>query len=461
MPATLLSDLIAGGHYEAAKREVQRYSSGDLVQMLYSLPPQHRVMGFRLLPKDTAMDVFDLLRPADQADLVQTMDKPEVAGLLAEMEADERVRLFEELPAKVTKRLIASLEGRDRAAVDMLMGYPEDSAGRYMNVRFLAVRDSGTVSDAIDAVKTSHLSDSQLEIVFVIDAQRVYRGYVRPARLIQSDPQRPIMDVVQGGNLAVPAWQNVDLAARLLSANQLPAVPVVDNEGRLVGDITFDDVIDRIEEEASSEMLARGGIGTGLLTRDEAWSSRLAKGPIIYAIRLRLLCLVVTLIGGLVVGGVIEGFEEVLETLAFTAIFIPLVMDMGGNVGTQSTTVFARALAWQHIDLKNYGAYLFRELRIGVIMGIALGSVAGIVAYFWQGVPNGYPQLGMAVGLSLFAVVVLGACLGALLPFILLRLGFDHGPAADPFITTIKDFSGLLLYFWLVTQLLGGEAFVG
>ncbi|TVS03452.1 MAG: magnesium transporter [Cyanobium sp. PLM2.Bin73] len=458
MPATMLKDLIADGHYEAAKREAERYSAGDLVQLLYALPPQQRVIGFRLLPKDTAMAMFDLLRPADQAELVQAMDRPEVAGLLAEMEADERVRLFEELPAKVAKRLIASLEGRDREAVDLLLGYPEDSAGRFMNVRFLAIRDSVTVAEAIQAVKTSRLSDSQLEILFVIDAQRGYCGYVRPAALIQADPHRAITELMQGANLAVPAWQNVDLAARLLSANQLPAVPVVDNEGRLVGDITFDDVIDRIEEEASAEMLARGGIGSSMLSRDQAWSSRLVEGPIIYAIRLRLLCLVITLIGGLVVGGVIEGFEEVLETLAFTAIFIPLVMDMGGNVGTQSTTVFARGLAWQQIDIKRYGGYLLRELRIGVTMGLVLGSVSGVVAYYWQGVPNGYPQLGLAVGLSLFAVVVLGACLGALLPWVLLRLGFDHGPAADPFITTIKDFSGLLLYFYLVSQLLGFEA---
>lgn len=458
MPATLLGDLIAGGHYEAAKREAQRYSAGDLVQMLFALVPQHRVLAFRLLPKDMAIAVFELLRPVDQADLVQAMDKPDVAALLAELEADERVRLFEELPAKVAKRLIAGLEGRERDAVDLLLGYPEDSAGRFMNVRFLVVRDSVKVADAIAAIKASHLEDRQLEMVFVIDAQRAYRGFVSPARLIQSDPQRPITDVMQGGNLAVPAWQNVDLAARLLSANQLPAVPVVDNEGRLVGDITFDDVIDRIEEEASAEMLARGGIGSGMLSRDQVWSSRLVQGPIAYAIRLRLLCLVITLIGGLIVGGVIEGFEEVLESLAFTAIFIPLVMDMGGNVGTQSTTVFARGLAWQQIDIKRYGGYLLRELRIGVVMGLVLGSVAGVVAYLWQGVPNGYPQLGLAVGLSLFAVVVLGAMLGALLPWVLLRLGFDHGPAADPFITTIKDFSGLLLYFYLVTQLLGVDA---
>jgi magnesium transporter len=455
MPATILHDLITGGQYDAAKLEAQRYSAGDLMQLLYALDPHQRVLGYRLLPKDTAMAVFDLLRPVDQAELIQAMEHPEVSELLDELEANERVRLFEELPAKVAKRLIAGLAGRDRDAVDLLLGYPEDSAGRFMNVRFLVVRDSVTVADAIQAVKASRLSDRHLEIIFVIDAQRAYRGFVSPARLIQSDPERSIIDVMQGANLAVSAWHNVDIAARLLRANQLPAVAVLDKEGRLVGDITFDDVIDRIEEEASTEMMARGGIGTGVLSRDEAWSSRLVQGPILYAIRLRLLCLVVTLIGGLVVGSVIESFERVLESSAFVAIFIPLVMDMGGNVGTQSTTVFARGLAWQQIDTQRYGGYLLRETRIGALMGVVLGSVAGLVAYLWQGIPNGYPQLGLAVGLSLFAVVVLGAVLGGLLPWVLLRLGFDHGPAADPFITTIKDFTGLMLYFFLVTHLMG------
>jgi magnesium transporter len=245
-------------------------------------------------------------------------------------------------------------------------------------------------------------------------------------------------------------------AVRLLKDHDLPAVPVVDSEGRLVGDITFDDVIDLVEEEATDAALAQAGVGN-LLSRDKVWSERLVRGSSWYAIRLRILFLIVTLIGGMLVGGVIERFEEVLEAVVAAAIFIPLVMDMGGNVGTQSTTIFARGLAWNHINVNRFLPYLFREIRIGAVMGLILGLAAGIISYLWQGAPNGIPQLGMAVGIALFCVVTLGAMLGAILPWIMLKFGFDHAPGADPFITTIKDFTGLWIYFTLVGTLIGVE----
>ncbi|HIK24516.1 MAG TPA: magnesium transporter, partial [Thermosynechococcus sp. M46_R2017_013] len=252
-------------------------------------------------------------------------------------------------------------------------------------------------------------------------------------------------DLVQGQKLAIAVTAPELAAAKLLkeyNVPAIPAIPLVDQEGRLVGDITFDDVIDL------------AGVGN-LLNRDQVWSERLVRGPIRYAVQLRIICLIITLIGGMIVGGVIQYFEEVLEAVVAVAIFIPVVMGMGGNVGTQSTTVFARGLAWQHIDIRHYGGYLFREFRIGAIMGLILGTAGGLIALVWQGLPNGIPQLGLAVGLSLFVVITFAAVLGALLPWILLKLGFDHGPAAAPFITTIKDFTGLLLYFYLVSAFLG------
>lgn len=292
-----------------------------------------------------------------------------------------------------------------------------------------------------------------MDQVFIIDQQGFYRGFVRMVRLIKASPDTILEQIIDGRNIAVSATDPEMRAASLLKEYEVPAVPVLDKEGRLVGDITFDDVIDLVEEEATAEALSLAGVG-GLQARDQAWSEKLVRGPIRYAVQLRILCLVITLVGGFIVGGVIAGFEEVLESVVFVAIFIPVVMDMGGNVGTQSTTVFARGLAWQQIDLAHYGTYLFREFRIGLIIGAVLGTAAGIGAYFWQGAPNDFPALGLAVGLSLFAVITLAAVLGALLPFLLLKLGLDHGPASDPFITTIKDFSGLLLYFYLINLFL-------
>jgi magnesium transporter len=442
----------------ATKRTANQLPLAELVRSLLEIEPQRRVLAFRLLEKEKAIDVFEFLSPDEQATLLRGMTDPETVTILEALDAEQRVRLFEELPAKVTKRLMSQLSPRSREAVDLLLGYPEGSVGRRMNLRYLAVREGTTAGAVAGSVRESVLRDDDLDMIFVIDGQGYYRGFVRTVRLLKVNTDLLIDQLIDGRDIAISATAPEMQAVRLLKDYELPAIPVLDSEGRLVGDLTFDDVIDLVEEKATSEALAMAGVGGNLLNRDQAWSEKLVRGPIRYAIQLRILCLIITLIGGMVVGGVIQNFEEILEAVVVVAIFIPVVMDMGGNVGTQSTTVFARGLAWQHIDIRHYGSYLFREFRIGIIMGLILGIAGGTIAYFWQGLPNGVPQLGLAVGISLFAVVTLAAVLGAFLPWLLLKLGFDHGPAADPFITTIKDFTGLLLYFYLVSVLLGIQA---
>ncbi|MDY7054439.1 magnesium transporter [Limnospira fusiformis] len=454
MRGNVLNDLLQPFALEAAKKEANSLPASELVQLLMQIEPHKRVIAFRLLEKNRAIAVFEYLRPEEQADLIQDMENPEVMTLLEALDPDDRVQLFEELPAKVTKRLIGKLSPQARETVNLLLGYPENSAGRIMNLRFITVRSNMTVADALSIIRQSELDPNQLAVVFIIDAERYYRGFVSTVNLIRFDPHQIIGELAEGETIAVRASDRDLTAAQLLKNNDLPAIPVVDNEGRLIGDITFDDVIDLVEEEATETILGQAGVGN-LLTRDQGWSEKLVRGPSIYAIRLRIIFLIVTLIGGFLVGGVIERFEDTLEAIVAAAVFIPLVMDMGGNVGTQSSTIFARGLAWSQIHPSQFTAYLFREVRIGLIMGVILGTVAGVAAYFWQGLPNDIPQLGLAVGIALACVITLGAILGAMLPMIMLRLGFDHGPGADPFITTIKDFSGLWIYFSLVGLLVG------
>ncbi|BAZ04111.1 magnesium transporter [Calothrix sp. NIES-3974] len=442
---------------QVAKQTVNQLEVRELVRSLSEIEPKKRVLAFRLLDKSKAIAVFEELAPNQQADLIREMENPEVITIIEALDPDDRVKLFEELPAKIAKRLIANLSPQTRDAVNLLLGYPERSAGRLMSLRYLAVHNHITVGAALASVRESQLRDDELEMVFLIDSERFYRGFIRTVRLIKANPDTPVEMLLDGSNVAIRATDPEMKAVQMLKDTDLPALPVVDSEGRLLGDITFDDVIDLIQEEATETALSQGGVGN-LLSRDRVWSDRLVRGSIWYSVRLRILFLIITLIGGMLVGGLIERFEEILEAVVAAAIFIPLVMDMGGNVGTQSTTIFARGLAWNHIQTNQVIPYLLREVRIGAMIGLILGITAGAIAYFWQGLPNGVPLLGLAVGLSLFCVVTLGAFLGGSLPWIMLKLGFDHGPGADPFITTIKDFTGLWIYFSLVGLLLGIES---
>jgi magnesium transporter len=213
--------------------------------------------------------------------------------------------------------------------------------------------------------------------------------------------------------------------------------------------------MDALDDDTSEIMYRKAGMGDPAHAKELLRSERLTSGNILYPVRVRIAFLMVTLAGGLAVGGLIEQFEDVLAAVVAVAIFVPLIMDMGGNVGTQSTTIFARGLALGHIDPSRFGRQLFREVRVGLVMAVIIACIGGAAAYFWQGAPNDIPMLGVAVGLSLFTSVTLATFLGFALPWLMLKLGLDHAPGADPFITTIKDFTGLAVYFGLAGLLLG------
>lgn len=449
-----LQKLLNNGELNTIKEQQASWSVYEVIRLMQELPSAQRILLFRLLDKDRAIDVFERLDTTQQTDLVQAMADPEAVQLFEKLDPDLRVHLFDELPAKVTKRLLAALSPEARESVNVLLNYPPESVGRIMNPRYLAVRSHNTVREALAVLRSSNLEDDELRVIFVIDEKRYYKGVVSLTRLVRAEPDAKIETLLEGSDVFVRASEKRTVAARLLKQYDLVALPVVDGEGRLVGAVSFDDVIDVLEEEASETMYQMAGIVDVRRQRDIIHSEKLTRGPILYAVSVRIVFLLVTVAGGLVTGGLIDQFEEVLATILAAAVFIPLVMDMGGNVGTQSTTIFARGLALGHIDLAKFWWHVRREVGIGLVMGLLLGVVTGVIAWQWQGIPNGFPQIGIAVGVSICAVVTLATFLGFLLPYTLTKLGFDHAPGADPFITTIKDFTGLALYFSLVNFLL-------
>ena len=236
----------------------------------------------------------------------------------------------------------------------------------------------------------------------------------------------------------------------------MPLLRVVNAQRDLTGVLTFGGARDIPELETTDDIFFKAGVGDVFHSQDHVRSALLTQGPIWYSVRVRMLFLLVTLAGGLILGGLIDTFEDVLGAVIALAIFIPLVMDMGGNVGTQPSTIFARGCALGHIRLQDFWRRNFaREALVGMAMAVVIAVIAGTVAYFWQGVPNDIPQLGIVVGVALFTSVFLAACLGFLLPWAMVKIGVDHAPGADPFITTIKDFTGLLVYFLMASWLLG------
>jgi len=363
-----------------------------------------RAIAFRLLAKDHAVEVFEALPRDHQQSLIKALGSEDAAAILERLEADEGARLLDELPAAVAKRLLGELPAED------------------------------------------------ITTVYVTDARRRLVGMTTLPALIKAEPTDVVADHLATTEVHVPATAKRADAARLLAQYDLAAIPVVDDERRLIGSITYDDAIDVLEADSSQTMYAMAGLSGAAQEREFFRSEHLTKGSILYPVRVRVPFLLVALAGGLIVGGLIEFWEEALATLTVLAFFIPVIMDMGGNVGTQSSTIFARGLALGHIDPKRFGPQLAREVAVGASMAAPLGLVGGAIARAWQGIP----ELGLVVGVSLFAGLTIAAMLGFLLPWALYKLGFDHAPGADPFITTIKDFTALAIYFALAVALIPG-----
>ncbi|TVR50275.1 MAG: magnesium transporter [Rhodobacteraceae bacterium] len=321
---------------------------------------------------------------------------------------------------------------------------------------FVHVSDTATAAEAIAAVSRSRVPTGQAAVVFVIDDKGHYKGFARLSALLRAEGATQVTTLSDGAGLAVRHDTEQEAAARVLQNKDVPLLPVVNDRSEMIGVLTFDDAMDILEQETTDDIMFKAGVGDVFNSDDHIRSEKLTQGPIWYTVRVRILFLLVTLAGGLIVGGLIDTFEDVLGAVLALAIFIPLVMDMGGNVGTQSSTIFARGFALGHVTVQDFWRKNFtREAMVGLVMAVGVALVAGTVAYFWQGVPNDIPQLGVVVGVALFTSVFLAACLGFLLPYVMVKLGVDHAPGADPFITTIKDFTGLLVYFSMASWLIG------
>nr|WP_184080648.1 magnesium transporter [Nocardiopsis mwathae] len=452
---TMLMDRLKERDLDRAKTTLTTATADEIAVILRILPPTELVLAFRLLDKHLAMEVFDLLTDDEQVRLLRAMTDSEAAAVLADLDADDLARLVDEAPAAVAKRLLAAMSDADRERVGALLAYPAGSAGREANPEYIAVRPHMLVKETLGLISRSRLGPEDVTTVFITENDRTYLGLVSVAELVQADPFTEVGELARLGDIAVPTRSAAAPAARALQRRDLGAIPVVDSERRLVGALTYDDAMDAIDDDTSETVYRKAGMGDPAHATEMLRSERLTSGSIWYPVRVRIAFLMVTLAGGLLVGGLIDSFEDVLAAVVAVAVFVPLVMDMGGNVGTQSTTIFARGLALGHIDPNRFGRQLFREVRVGLAMALAIALVGGGIAYLWQGAPNGIPMLGVAVGLALFTSVTLATFLGFALPWLMLKLGLDHAPGADPFITTIKDFTGLAVYFGLASLLLG------
>jgi len=435
---------------EKLKELVSGMEELPLLQLFSNLSADEKVIVFRLLPKDKALILFEDLTPATQQHLLRSFTDERATEFVNEMAPDVRVRLLDELPATVTQKLLQSMAPDERAATNLLLGYEAETAGRLMTPEFITLKKDMTVNQALEKVRMQAKEKETIYTLYVTDQTKTLEGVLSLKDLLMAQGEQRISEIMSQKVIYVTTDTDQEEAARLLNELDIIALPVVDKESRIVGIITVDDAIDVIEQETTEDMFNAAGL-VDVASNEADRSNVLINGSLWQIWKVRLPFLVITLVAGLLTGVVIDEFEQTLESVAAVAIFIPLIMDMGGNVGTQSSTVFVRGMSLGHIDLSTFTRHFFKEVWIGLSLGLIVGIISGTAASLWQGIP----MLGVAVGISLVFAMTLAAALGFLVPFVLIKLNIDQAAGSAPIITSIKDIAGLFIYFVSVNVLLG------
>ncbi|MDR2168360.1 MAG: magnesium transporter [Clostridiales bacterium] len=421
----------------------------EIINILTDLSPEEQVIVFRLLGKEDALSVFEQLDTDLQQNLLRSFTEEKAIEFVNEMAPDDRVRLFDEMPASVTKKLLNSLSQQEREITNVLMGYEEETAGRIMTTEFISLRRNMNVAQAMEKVRRQAPDKESVYTLYVTDDVRMLEGVLSLKDLICAYAGDHIEDIMHSGAISVTTDTDQEEVARKMQDLDLLAIPVVDSEGRMVGIVTIDDAIDILEEETTEDIFDSAGLAD--VSGESDRSEVLIYGSLWKIWRVRLPILLITLAFGFFSGFIIDGFEDTLEAIAVVAVFIPLIMGMSGNVGTQSSTVFARGVVLGHIQMKNFLKHFAKEIGVGLSIGAVIGAATGIVAWLWQG----EPMLGLAVGLALVVAITVASLLGFLVPFVLIKLKIDQAAGSAPIITSIKDIVGLAIYFVLVTILLG------
>ena len=444
----------------------------EILDVFYDLTSEEQVLVFRLLSKDRALSVFEELDTDEQQILLRSFTDEGAIEFVNEMAPDDRVKLLDELPASVAKKLINALSPEEREVTNTLMGYKPETAGRIMTTEFISLKRDMTVEQALEKVSAQAEDKETIYTLFVTDSAQKLEGILTLKGLLiargvsgktisGTDGNTLVGSIMSQNAISVTTDTDQEEVANILKELDLLAIPVVDKEGRMVGIVTIDDAVDILEEEATEDIYDAAGLAD--ITGNEADRSEvLVRGKLSKIWMVRMPFLIITLIAGMFAAGIISGFEEALESVVAIAFFIPLIMDMGGTVGTQSSTVFARGVVLGHIDIKSFGKHFVKEIGIGFSMGVLIGAVTwtiiAIIATFFSHVVvfTGITiQLAFAVALSLVSAMTLAALLGFLVPFVLIKLNVDQAAGSAPIITSIKDIAGLLIYFMFVSAFMG------
>ncbi|HPR87770.1 MAG TPA: magnesium transporter [bacterium] len=426
----------------------------EIAMLIDGLSAPEDIVVFRLLERDTAARVFELLPYDKQEDLLKALarDQAFLAKLLSDLSPDDRTALLGELPGEITQQLLGMLDEKDRKVATTLLGYPPESIGRLMTTEYIAVREEWPLQRVFNHIRRTGRDAETLNVIYVVDKKGQLIDDLHIRLILLADPKSKIADIMDRHFVALRAMDDRESAVQVFREYDRTALPVIDSNGILIGIVTVDDVLDVMQEEVTEDIQKIGG--------SEALDEPYLRIALPTMIQKRARWLVALFLGEMLTASAMGYFEAEIARAVVLALFIPLIISSGGNSGSQAATLVIRAMAIGEVRLSDWWRVMHREILSGLSLGLILGTIGLIRVTIWQHFFHLYGPhwflIALTVGLSLIGVVLWGTLAGSMLPFLLRKLGTDPAASSAPFVATLVDVTGLVIYFSMAALILGG-----
>jgi Mg2+ transporter (mgtE) len=451
-----IGELIENRSWKSVKNEVGNLEPHQVAEIIESLSKSDRIILFRLLPRELAKETFQHLSHNEQEDIIEGLatNVEKLTSLLNDLDPDDRTAFFEELPGEVTQRLMQMLSKGELAIATQLLGYPKDSIGRLMTPEYVAVRPYFTVQQALEHIRKFGRDSETLNVIYIVDDRWKLIDDIRIKEIILASPEQTIAELSDNRFISLNAYSDQEVAVKVFADHDRLALPVTDTDGTLLGIVTIDDVMDVQEEESTEDFQKFGGT--------EGLDLSYTKTSLFEMVRKRAGWLVILFLSEMLTASAMGHFDAEISKAVVLALFVPLIISSGGNSGSQAASLIIRSLALNELKLKNWWYVMRKEILSGLLLGTILGIIGFVRILVWQ--KTGLYDygvywfwIGISVSASLVFIVLWGTLTGSMIPFLLKKIGLDPATASAPFVATLVDVTGLIIYFSIAAVFLSGK----
>ena len=447
-----IEELIAKRDFNQLREILCDFPAADIAEIFFDLKPGDEAVLIRILPREVAAEVFEYLPVDDQEKMLHALGSEQVAQILNDIAPDDRTALLQELPAAATQKLLALLNPEERRIATELLGYPKNSIGRRMTPRYVAIQQKWTVAETLEHLRREEHKRDAMNQLYVVDDKARLVDFVRLRNLVTRPLQAPVVDLLENQQIFLRATDDQETAVAAFKKYDVTMLPVVDSNDVLVGVVTVDDVMDVAEKAATEDIQKLGGM--------EALDAPYLKIDVLGMVRKRAPWLVILFLSEMLTSTAMTFFQDEISKAVVLVLFLPLIMSSGGNSGSQATSLIIRAIALGEVTLGHWWRVMRREIVSGFLLGLILGVIGFVRISLWHLAFHSYGPhwwlVGFTILFSLMGVVLWGTLSGSMLPFLLKRLGLDPAASSAPFVATLVDVTGIVIYFHVALWTLSG-----